>query len=340
MRTIDRVAILNPADGLMVFDMNTLSFWVYRGIEDGGWNEISQTSNGLWSKNGSKIYNTNLTGVVGIGTSSPSLGKLLTLNSNSLSLWSGISFAYNDLQCAELSAVGNINNSNKDIRLSTAPGNNGRISFSAGGTQLKLNPEGTVTIGSSGMVGPYTLLISDDEKDPMIQFQKGATDKGFLQIVNDDIKVGTNVSNENGNFFIRVNGADRLKVDKNGYVGVGTVNPQYRLQVGSVGDGSQARANAWNTFSDERFKINIVPIKSALSKIEKLHGYYYNWNTGTDSSRQAGLLAQEVESVLPEIVSTDAEGYKSVDYGKMNALLLQAIKEQQLLINALLEKGK
>jgi hypothetical protein len=112
-------------------------------------------------------------------------------------------------------------------------------------------------------------------------------------------------------------------------VGIGTTNPAYLLSVGVVGDGSQARANAWNIFSDERYKTNIEEIPNALEKIENLHGYYYNWKSGKDASRQAGLLAQEVESVLPEIVSTDNEGYKSVDYGKMNALLIQAIKEQQ-----------
>ena len=121
-------------------------------------------------------------------------------------------------------------------------------------------------------------------------------------------------------------------------VGIGTTNPQYRLQVGVMGDGSQARANAWNTFSDERYKTNITTIDHALEKIKALSGYYYHWNTGMDQNRQAGLMAQEVEKVLPEIVSTDSEGYKSVDYGKMNALLLQAIKEQQALIEMLMKK--
>jgi hypothetical protein len=121
-------------------------------------------------------------------------------------------------------------------------------------------------------------------------------------------------------------------------VGIGTINPLYRLQVGTIGDGSEARANAWNTFSDQRFKTNIEEIPGALDKIDNLHGYYYHWNNGKDPSRQAGLMAQEVEKVLPEIVSTDSEGYKSVDYGKMNALLLQAIKEQQKQIEELQQK--
>jgi hypothetical protein len=172
----------------------------------------------------------------------------------------------------------------------------------------------------------------------MIQFQKGATDKGFVQIVNNDIKIGTNSDNDLGSFFVRTNGADRVKVDPSGNVGVGTSSPAVRFQVGVNGDGTVARANSWTTFSDERFKKDIAPIDNALDKVDQMGGYYYNWKTGDDQSRQAGLLAQEVEQVLPEIVNTDDNGYKSVDYGKMNALLLQAIKEQQRQIEALQTK--
>lgn len=122
--------------------------------------------------------------------------------------------------------------------------------------------------------------------------------------------------------------------------GVGTSAPQVRFQVGNSGDGTIARANAWQTFSDERYKKDIVPIANALEKLESLQGYYYYWKDGTDANRQAGLLAQEVEKVLPEIVNTDSQGYKSVDYGKMNALLLQALKEQGSRLAALEEEMK
>lgn len=125
-----------------------------------------------------------------------------------------------------------------------------------------------------------------------------------------------------------------------GLVGIGTTTPAVRLQVGNSGDGTVARANAWQTFSDQRFKKDIVPIANALEKLEHLQGYYYYWKEGADANRQAGLLAQEVEKVLPEIVNTDSQGYKSVDYGKMNALLLQALKEQGSRLAALEEEMK
>jgi len=270
---------------------------------------------------------------VGIGTTNPF--RLLSLNTQSAD-FSGpqIGFTIDDTEYASLS----VNNLTKDVRLSTAGPSENRLYLSAGSTQLKISPLGTVTIGPSGMVGPYTFLISDSDKDPMIQFQKNATDKGFIQIVNDDIKIGTNTSNDNGNFYIRTNGSDRVIVTNNGSMGVGTASPAVKFQVGVNGDGTVARANSWTTFSDERYKSNIETIPGALDKLEGLSGYYYKWNSGADQTRQVGLIAQEVEKVLPEIVSTDNNGYKSVDYGKMNALLLQAIKEQQILIMQLQQK--
>ena len=263
---------------------------------------------------------------VGIGTTNPF--RDLTINSN---VFGGpvIGFEVNNTEKATIQMEPN----SEELRITNSA--QGRMILRTGNTQLKLSSLGTVTIGPSGMVGPYTLLVSDSDKDPMIQFQKGATDKGFVQIVNDDIKIGTNATNDLGNFFVRTNGSDRMIVTNAGNVGVGTASPAVRLQVGTNGDGTVARANAWQTFSDERFKNEIVTIDNALEKVEHLNGYYYHWKDGNDQSRQAGFLAQEVEQVLPEIVSTDSEGYKSVDYGKMNALLLQAIKEQQLQIQNL-----
>jgi hypothetical protein len=121
-------------------------------------------------------------------------------------------------------------------------------------------------------------------------------------------------------------------------VGVGTTAPTERFQVGNAGDGSVARANAWQTFSDERYKTQIVTIDHALEKLDQVGGYYYHWKNAEDQSRQAGLIAQEVEKVLPEIVQTDDAGYKSVDYGKMNALLIEAIKEQQVLLKQMQQR--
>jgi hypothetical protein len=122
---------------------------------------------------------------------------------------------------------------------------------------------------------------------------------------------------------------------KGGNFGIGTTNPGYRLQVGSAGDGSTARANAWNTFSDKNLKKDFAKIEKPLDKLNKISGYYYYWKDGTDKSRQVGVIAQEIEKILPEIVSTDAEGIKSLDYSKLTPLLIEAMKTQQSIIENL-----
>jgi hypothetical protein len=125
-----------------------------------------------------------------------------------------------------------------------------------------------------------------------------------------------------------------VRISGNGNVGIGASTPAYKLQIGNAGDGSQARANAWNLLSDARYKTNLVRVEDAIPMLESINGYYFNWNTGTDKSRQIGLLAQEVEVVLPEVVSKGEDGILSIDYGKLAPLLLEAIKEQQQQIEA------
>lgn len=115
-----------------------------------------------------------------------------------------------------------------------------------------------------------------------------------------------------------------------GSVGIGVRNPGYKLQVGNAGDGTEARANAWKTFSDARLKTNLSKLTDPLDMISQINGYYFNWNTGTDKKRQVGIIAQEVEKVLPEVVSEDKEGIKSVDYGKLAPLLIESIKQLKL----------
>jgi hypothetical protein len=118
-------------------------------------------------------------------------------------------------------------------------------------------------------------------------------------------------------------------VVKGGNLGAGTTTPGYRLQVGNAGDGTSARANAWNTFSDISLKTDLHVIDDPIEKIMEISGYYYYWKEGSDRSRQVGVIAQEIEEILPEVVSADDKGISSVDYSKLTPLLIEAIKAQQ-----------
>ena len=93
--------------------------------------------------------------------------------------------------------------------------------------------------------------------------------------------------------------------------------------------------------SDARFKKNISQVENALDKVLAIEGVTYNFKTEEFTNRnfptksQLGFLAQNVEEVIPQVVKTDAYGYKSIDYSKLTALLNEAIKEQQSQINEL-----
>jgi len=101
------------------------------------------------------------------------------------------------------------------------------------------------------------------------------------------------------------------------------------------------RATAFNTTSDARFKTHVRPIGSALASVLALRGVRYDWNAlgvrhgGRAGAPQVGLLAQEVEKIYPELVSTDAGGYKAVNYAQLTPVLIEALKEQQQQIEAL-----
>jgi hypothetical protein len=100
-------------------------------------------------------------------------------------------------------------------------------------------------------------------------------------------------------------------------------------------------------FSDERLKTDINPIEGALDKVMAIGGYTYKANDlahelGVDRyDNQIGLLAQEVEAVMPELVTESGlRGYKTIRYDKVVSVLVQAIKEQQAMIEELRQEVK
>ena len=91
--------------------------------------------------------------------------------------------------------------------------------------------------------------------------------------------------------------------------------------------------------SDERLKDNITLIEKPLEKLSKINGYMFDWNDKQTSytGHDIGVIAQEIELVLPEVVTTRDNGYKAVKYEKIVPLLIEAIKEQQQQIDDLKE---
>lgn len=142
----------------------------------------------------------------------------------------------------------------------------------------------------------------------------------------------TNDPTEYFDMRIMLSGDDALWL-YGGNVGIDAQNPTSRLQVGNSGDGTAALANAWNIFSDVRYKTDIVPIENAAELVTQLEGVRFTWKESGKTS--VGFIAQDVQTVLPELVHADDVGYLSVDYGKMTPVLVEAVKEQQSQIEEL-----
>lgn len=100
------------------------------------------------------------------------------------------------------------------------------------------------------------------------------------------------------------------------------------------GDGLVCSATGFYNWSDENLKTNLAPIEEPISKILSLKGYYYDFNPEILSlqhcGRQIGLLAQDVEAIVPEVVGTTMDGKKALDYSKLVVLLIEAFKEQNV----------
>jgi hypothetical protein len=91
--------------------------------------------------------------------------------------------------------------------------------------------------------------------------------------------------------------------------------------------------------SDKRLKTNITKIENPLVKLDKINGYTFDWiptkDVHSNVGRDVGVIAQEIEEVLPEITVTRDNGYKAVRYEKIVPLLIECIKEQQKQIDEL-----
>ena len=96
--------------------------------------------------------------------------------------------------------------------------------------------------------------------------------------------------------------------------------------------------------SDERLKENVLTIPNSLDILKQINGYHFDWipmeGVHDNEGHDIGVIAQEVEKVLPEIVTTRENGYKAVKYEKLVALLIQTNKELLERVEALEAKIK
>ena len=150
------------------------------------------------------------------------------------------------------------------------------------------------------------------------------------------IHSGSNVFGDENTDTQQFTGSILISGSTNSIVSTGSIEISGSLGVGTAASGVVGAILATNDVvafasSDERLKDNLELIGSAVEKVEAIGGYTFDWipmeGIHVHSGHDIGVVAQEVEKVLPELVTTRDNGYKAVKYDKLTAVLIQAVKE-------------
>jgi len=241
---------------------------------------------------------------------------------------------------ADTSSQGSVNNSGRtyiqDITLDT----HGHVTAINSATETAVSDTGTPAITSNGSSPSLNSGISDAEIRTLI----GAGTSSFSGAYADLSGKPTIPTNNNQ----LTNGAGYSTFTSN--QGLNT-NDNVRFDGLRVGDLTSAPANTIQctgdivafASSDERLKDNLSPISNSLEKVGQLKGYEFDWNDKQEvyAGHDVGVLAQEVEKVVPEIVETrEHDGYKAVKYEKLVPLLINAINDLKAEIEELKDINK
>ncbi|EIJ34135.1 tail fiber domain-containing protein [Thiothrix nivea] len=296
---------------------------------------IDLAANKLVGNGGTEGIIINATGNVGIGNAAPS-GKLDVKDANGgLGLFGGATFAVRDSgnvlvtrnTSTNTSNLGQIimergNGSGDDMALTTEyDGSNGvqSLGVASGNNML-------MSIFKGGKVG-----IGTTNPASKLEVEGGGIRTNYNASYDVWIQGGpTTAGGDSRNLALVgaiATGNDRLVLNWNGEYKDGT---QVQSNLAVAGTVTQS--------SDERLKTDIQPVTEALAKVKQLQGVTFKWKdpTGKDADTQLGLIAQQVEKVVPEVVETanDEDKTKSVSYANLVALLIEGMKEQQAQIEA------
>ena len=184
------------------------------------------------------------------------------------------------------------------------------------------------SIGDNGTVGQITgLFFSRNDEDPstIIQTYYNGENSSDLQFW-----VTQKTIDSNSIIPYLAMTIQPTDIANTASVGINKTNPVHALDVNG-----NVRGTSMIALSDLRLKENIKPLENSLDKILAMQGVSYNLIDDENKVTQVGVVAQEIEKVLPEVVVTDADDMKSVAYGNITAVLIEAVKELQQQVNDL-----
>jgi len=195
------------------------------------------------------------------------------------------------------------------------------IYYDSNDTSYYVDPNSTSNLATIRMVGQLTI----NNNNPTITFQDTDNRSAYIHV--------------NSNIWYILRGAGTNTAFGNW----ATANGYWPLEVNLENNnatfgGNITAAGSVTALSDGRLKENVITVDNALEKVLKLRGVYYNRIDDESKIRKLGVIAQEVETVIPEVVIENPGGENkepvlTVDYGNITALLIEAIKDQQKLIN-------
>lgn len=202
-----------------------------------------------------------------------------------------------------------------------------------GAVSMRIDSSGNVGIGTTSPSSYFSSkLVVHTTDDDGITIVSNTTGAGFLSFAD-----GTSGNERYRGYIGYDHSTDTFNYLSHGDMRfyTGSTTPE-RMRLEADGDlHVDGDVIAYSTtISDQRLKDNVETIDKALDKVTSLRGVTYTWNTGSrEGKSDLGVIAQEVEAIIPEIVHdkemalVDGETYKTVDYEKLTALLIEAIKE-------------
>ena len=212
----------------------------------------------------------------------------------------------------------------------------GRIRlYEATGTSTVTSTANTLPTPLTPANGIGTLTLTHDNSGgaSSIVFRSGVnpnSDYGFITYI-DDVSNETNKERSRLLIGTRDDPTDAQWIDATvlqpwgGYVGIGQMMPAYVLDVSGAGRfTSNVSATDFIASSDRRLKTEITTISNALDIVKELRGVYFTRHG--EATRSVGVVAQEVETILPEVVHTGPDGMRAVSYGNIAGVLIEAIK--------------
>ena len=255
------------------------------------------------------------------GTANADKGFVLTTNDP-------ITVGNTNLTFTQFSSVGAVTLSSLDVTATASELNimNGETSA----TSITLADTDRVVVNDGGTMAQVALTDFETYFESALDTLSnvttvGALDAGSITSNFGSINIGSSTLTAGTNSTIgTLTLADGSITDSGNNISFGTNN---------LTTSGTITADSCNCTSDARLKENVVEMTGAVAKVQRLRGVDFTWK---DSGKaDAGVIAQEVEAVAPHWVAENAEGTKAVDYGKLSALLIQAVKEQQATIDEL-----